>query len=174
MPLFEHKFEYAGVMSITPLATAHRLLAEAVEVLSTAAGPGAGDEELLSVLTLCEGVSRRLDRVSVATITALGRRGVFTERGYKTMAAGLSDLVGWERFEARRRVVAAEQVVPRVGLDGSVLPARLPHTAAVFAAGQASLRHVDAVATVLSSAGGRPAGAGRAGRSRRTAGRQDR
>ena len=32
---------------------------------------------------------------------------------------------------------------PRVGLDGAPLPARLPATAAVFAAGRASLRHVE-------------------------------
>ena len=46
-------------------------------------------------------------------------------------------------------MVAAEQVTPRVGLDGAALPARLPATAAVFAAGRASLRHVEAVARVL-------------------------
>jgi Domain of unknown function (DUF222) len=63
----------------------------------------------------------------------------------------VADLLGWERFEARRRVVAAEQVTSRVGLDGAALPARLPATAAVFAAGRASLRHVDAVARVLGS-----------------------
>ncbi len=63
----------------------------------------------------------------------------------------MADLLGWERFEARRRVVAAEQVVPRVGLDGAVLPARLPATGAAFAAGRAGLRHVHAVAAVLAS-----------------------
>jgi 5-methylcytosine-specific restriction protein A len=36
-------------------------------------------------------------------------------------------------------------------LDGSPLPARLPATAAVFAAGGASLRHVEAIARVLRS-----------------------
>jgi 5-methylcytosine-specific restriction protein A len=64
----------------------------------------------------------------------------------------LADLVGWERFEARRRVTAAEQVTARTGLDGSLLPARLPATAAVFAAGGAGLRHVEVVARVLGSA----------------------
>jgi 5-methylcytosine-specific restriction protein A len=61
----------------------------------------------------------------------------------------LSDLVGWERFESRRRSIAAEQVGARTSLDGSVLPARLPATAEVFAAGKASLRHVDVIARVL-------------------------
>jgi hypothetical protein len=35
---------------------------------------------------------------------------VFAERGYRSTAGALTDLLGWERFEARRRVVAAEQV----------------------------------------------------------------
>jgi 5-methylcytosine-specific restriction protein A len=52
----------------------------------------------------------------------------------------------------RRRVVAAERVTPRLGLDGAVLPARMPATAQVFSAGRASLRHVEAVARVLESA----------------------
>jgi Domain of unknown function (DUF222)/HNH endonuclease len=67
----------------------------------------------------------------------------------------LRDLLGWERFEARRRVTAAEQVCPRVGLDGGALPPRLAATAAVFAAGRASLRHVEAIARVLDSASAR-------------------
>ncbi|HXV92801.1 MAG TPA: DUF222 domain-containing protein [Pseudonocardia sp.] len=61
------------------------------------------------------------------------------------------DLLGWDRAEARRRVQAAEQVCERIGLDGQVLPARLPATAAAFAAGRAGLRHVDAVAAALAS-----------------------
>jgi len=98
---------------------------------------------------LCEGAGRRLDRTVVHTVAALERRGVFTERGYRSTAGALADLLGWERFEARRRVLAAEQVSARVGVDGAVLPARLPATAAVFAAGGAGLRHVEAIARVL-------------------------
>ena len=104
------------------------------------------------MLTRCEGAVRRLDRAAVAAVAGLERRGVFAERGYRSSAAALADLVGWERFEARRRVVVAEQVVARAGLDGAVLPARLPATAAVFAAGRAGLRHVDVIARVLGSA----------------------
>ena len=137
-------------MSGASLATAHRLLLQAVDALGEAAGLGS-DAELVSVLTLCEGVTRRLDRVTVDALAALDRRGVFAERGYKSAAAALSDLLGWERFEARRRVVAAEQVTARVGLDGAPLPARLPATAAVFAAGATSLRHVETIARVLGS-----------------------
>jgi hypothetical protein len=39
-----------GVLD-SPLAHAHRLLTEAVATLAAAAGPGAGDDELLSALT---------------------------------------------------------------------------------------------------------------------------
>jgi Domain of unknown function (DUF222)/HNH endonuclease len=135
----------------TPLVSARRLLAEAVDALGTAAGNGAGDEELLSVLAVCEATGRRLDKVVVDTVAALQRRGTFTDRGYKSTAAALADLLGWERFEARRRTVAAEQVTPRTGLDGAPLPARLPATAVVFAAGRASLRHVEVIARVLAT-----------------------
>ena len=135
-------------MSTGSLSTAHRLLAQAVDELSAVAETGA-DDELVSLLTVCEGAARRLDRVTVDAVAALERRGTFSERGYKSAAGALRDLLGWERFEARRRVTAAEQVTPRVGLDGGALPARLPRTAAAFERGEACLRHVDVIARVL-------------------------
>src|SRR5688572_14947987 len=136
----------------SPVATAHRLLTEAVEQLSAAAESGAaGDAELLSALTICEGVTRRLDRLTLTTISTLQRRGAFAERGYKSTAAALGELLGWEAFEAGRRVHAAEQVCPRIGVVGTVLPPRLAATAAVFEAGQARLRHVEVIARLLDS-----------------------
>ncbi|MDN5856181.1 MAG: hypothetical protein L0K86_25735, partial [Actinomycetia bacterium] len=69
-------------MTDSPLAAAHQHLVSAVEELS-AVGVGATNGELLSVLTLCEGVARRLDQLTVTTIAALERRGSFTERGYR-------------------------------------------------------------------------------------------
>ena len=110
-------------MSGASLATAHRLLLQAVDALGEAAGLGS-DAELVSVLTLCEGVTRRLDRVTVDALAALERHGVFAERGYKSASAALSDLLGWERFEARRRVVGrrAGDVTGRVGRGGPVGP----------------------------------------------------
>lgn len=85
-------------------------------------------------------------------MSELQRRGAFAERGYRTPVSALCDLAGWERFEARRRLLAAEQVCPRIGLDGATLPARLPATAAAFGSGQASLRHVEVIAKALESA----------------------
>lgn len=135
-------------MQAGPLVATHRRLGAALDELCAAAA-AASPKELLSVLTLCEGVARRLDRITVDAVSTLERSGTFVERGYTSAAAALGDLLGWERFEARRRVTVAEQVCPRRGLDGAPRPARLSATAAVFAAGQASLRHVEAVARVL-------------------------
>ena len=104
---------------------------------------------MLSALTIGEGIARRLDRLAVGVVADLVRRGTFGDRGYRNPVTGLCDLLGWDRAEARRRLIAAEQAQPRVGLDGSPLPPRLPCTAEVFAAGGASLRHVHAIARLL-------------------------
>ena len=140
-------------MTESPSAAAQRLLVQAADALLDAAS-SSSDAELVALLGTCESVVRRLDRATVDAVAALDRRGVFAEHGYRSPVQALSDLLGWERFEARRRVVAAEQVTPRTGLDGSVLPARLAATAEVFAAGRAGLRHVEVIARVL---GSRPA-----------------
>ena len=141
-------------MTESPLAAAQRLFAQAVDALRGVAETGTPDERV-SVLTLCEGVARQLDQVMVATVAGLDRDGVFAERGYKSPTRALSDLLGWEHFEAHRRVTAAEQVAPRIGLDGGVLPARLPATAELFAQGRTSLRHVEVITRLL---GSQPAG----------------
>lgn len=131
---------------------AYHLLREALAGLESAADRSATDAELVSVLTLCEGAVRQLDRLTVAATAALQRRGGFAARGYVNPVDALHDLLGLERFEARRRVVAAEQVCPRVDLQGQSMPARLPATAVVFDAGRAGLRHVEVIASVLGSA----------------------
>jgi Domain of unknown function (DUF222) len=136
------------------VAAARSLLREAIDALGEMAGSG-DDEERLSVLALCEVATRRLDQTVVTAVAGLERDGAFTERGYSSPARALVDLLGWEGREARRRVVAAEEVTPRVGLDGAALPPRLAATAAVFATGRASLRHVDVIARVLDSASAR-------------------
>jgi 5-methylcytosine-specific restriction protein A len=134
----------------SPSAAAQRLLVQAADAVLDAVG-SSSDAELVALLSMCESVVRRLDRVTVDAVAALDRRGVFAEKGYRSPVQALSDLLGWERFEARRRVVAAEQVTPRTGLDGSVQPARLPATAAVFADGRTGLRQVEVIARVLGS-----------------------
>jgi 5-methylcytosine-specific restriction protein A len=141
-------------MSESSLATAQCLFAQALDVVRGVAEAGSAGERV-SVLRLCEAVARQLDQVTVAAVAGLDRDGVFAERGYRSAVQALGDLLGWEGREARRRVTAAEQVAPRTGLDGAVLPARLPATAEVFGAGRVGLRHVEVIARVL---GGKTAG----------------
>ena len=141
-------------MTESPSAAAQRLLVQAADALLEAAG-ASSDAELVALLTTCESVVRRLDRVTVDAVAVLERRGVFAEHGYKSSTQALSDLLRCERYEAHRRVSIAGQVTPRTGLDGSVLPARLPATAHVFGQGRTSLRHVEVIARLLDS---KPAG----------------
>jgi len=138
-------------MSDRPLDGANRLFARAVEALRVAAGPTAGDADLLAVLTFGEGARRALDQVTVAALAALERRGIFAARGYRSSAAAVADRLGGERADAKRYLSAAEHVGPRTGLDGTPLPPRLAATAAAFDAGAACLRHVEVVARVLGS-----------------------
>jgi hypothetical protein len=146
-----HLFEYYGGVSETGVQKAYRLLVAGLDALDEAVGPTATDDELVSALTVYEGVSRRADRGVVGVVADLDRRGTFTERGYRNSTTALADLLRWDRGEARRRVIAAEQTQPRTGLDGTPLPAHLPETAEVFAAGATSLRHVDVIARLLAT-----------------------
>jgi hypothetical protein len=91
----------------------------------------------------------------VSRIADLQRRGTFGERGYRSPAAALVDLLGWDRGEAARRARVADQVGPRAGLDGQPLPPRLAATAQVFAAAATGLRHVETIARELGTAAGR-------------------
>jgi hypothetical protein len=116
--------------------------------LGVAGRPGVGDEELLAALRSQAGLERAVQRAMVDTVAELQRRGTFAERGQRPTTA-LADLLGLEPFEARLLVLAAEHVVPRVDLQGQVLPPRLPATAAAFTSGAASLRHVQAIAQLL-------------------------
>jgi hypothetical protein len=152
-------------MSADALATAVEHVRAAVDELRAVAESAmCTDEELLSVLTIVEGVSRQLDHLAVSTVATLQRRGTFAARGYTKPAGALSDLAGWDGFEAHRRVVAAEQACERISLDGTVLAARLPVTGKAFAAGRASLRHVEVIAGLLGSeAAGRLSEGKRAG-----------
>jgi 5-methylcytosine-specific restriction protein A len=138
---------------MSAVTTAYERLQEAIGELRDAAESAlTSDTELLSVLSVTEGVSRQLDHLTVSTTAALQRRGTFAERGYAKAEGALADLLGCDSSEAHRRVVAAEQACEQIGLDGTVLPARLPATGKAFAAGQAGLRHVEVIAALLNTA----------------------
>src|SRR5690242_12103015 len=69
----------------SPSAAAQRLLAQAADVLVEVAA-SSSDAELVTLLTTCKSVVRRLDRVTVNAVAALERRNVFAEKGYKSPA----------------------------------------------------------------------------------------
>jgi hypothetical protein len=83
-------------VSEAPLQVTSRLFAQAVAALRAVAGPAASEADLLGVLTVAEGVRRALDQAGVAALADLERRGTFGERGYRSSAAALGDLLGWD------------------------------------------------------------------------------
>ncbi|MEU7818254.1 hypothetical protein, partial [Pseudonocardia sp. NPDC049154] len=109
----------------SPVTDARRLLDEAVEALAAATGQAAA-AEMVDTLRAGEAVGRRLDQISGQAIAALDRQGSFAEHGYASPTRALQDLLRLDRGTAAQRVAVAEAVGPRSGLDGAVLPARLP------------------------------------------------
>ncbi|WP_232667802.1 DUF222 domain-containing protein [Pseudonocardia sp. TRM90224] len=108
-------------------------------------------EERCAATRELEVLGRRLDFARVCAISAFVREGGFHARGYRSPTNAIRDLWNIDRNDAKRYVTAAEHVCPRIALDGQVLPARLPATAAVFEAGVMSLRHVEKIVQVLGS-----------------------
>ncbi|WP_214371455.1 hypothetical protein [Pseudonocardia sp. H11422] len=62
-------------MTDSPLVLAHRAIADALNALAAAMDSSATDDELLSVVTLCEGLARKTDHLSTVTIAALDPGG---------------------------------------------------------------------------------------------------
>jgi hypothetical protein len=58
-------------MASSPVVAAHGHLTDAVDELSAACTPTATADDLLSVLTIGEGVARRLDQIVVAVVADL-------------------------------------------------------------------------------------------------------
>ena len=87
-------------MSESSLATAQRLFTQALDAVRGVAEAGSAGERL-SVLTLCEGMARQLDQVTVAAVAGLDRDGVFAERGYRSAVQALGTLLGWGATRGR-------------------------------------------------------------------------
>jgi 5-methylcytosine-specific restriction protein A len=132
---------------MSDIAGSHDTLVVGVSELRAAVSA----DERIAALSMCESVTRQLEYLSIQLVAGLSRDGVFAERGYSRPATAVADLLGCDPVLAARRVRVAEQVCPRTGLDGQVLPARLVATAAQFAAGRVSLRHVEVLAKALDS-----------------------
>jgi hypothetical protein len=120
------------------------------EMLDTVA---AGDDSTsrFERLRLIGLLHRLLGRESVDIIAGLMRDGEFAARGYKQPKSALANLLDIDSGEAGQLVTAAETVHPRTTRQGETLEPRLPATAAAFAAGDITVRHVSVVATVMES-----------------------
>ncbi|MDN5931960.1 MAG: HNH endonuclease [Pseudonocardia sp.] len=135
-------------MASNPLDTATQRVADALDELA-AITRTAPDDDLLSALLVCEGLTRRVDAISTAAIGALDDRGAFLSRGYRSVARALSDLLGWGYAPARTRATVAADVHSRTTLTGEQLPAYLPATAAAFTVGDIAMRHVEVIGRML-------------------------
>lgn len=148
--VLKHVFEYGEGVSTPAVQHAEALLGEGFTAL-TVAGAGAGDTDMFELARISARAMRRAEQQMVSFAAELSRRSAFSARGMRTVN-GLMELLGLDLPGARRVQIAAEQVMPRVDLQGQPLPPRLPGTAAAFAAGIAGLQHVQVVATLMNSA----------------------
>jgi 5-methylcytosine-specific restriction protein A len=124
-------------------------MAEVLAALDAACAPSTSDAERVEVLREYGAACDQLGAHGVQLIAVMGRSGVFVEHGYTKPEYAIADLLGWDRSPARRRVRVAEQVCPRVGLDGQILPAVFPATGAVLAEGRITVAHAEAIVDVL-------------------------
>ena len=137
-------------MVSTAVAHAETLLDEGYAALRDAGGNGAVDTDLLDIARVSNRAVRAGERALVATVAMLERGGVFAALGQRTVN-GLAELLSIEHAQARRLMLVADAVAPRIDLQGLELPARLPATAVVFADGHASLAHVQVIAALMNS-----------------------
>jgi Domain of unknown function (DUF222)/HNH endonuclease len=146
----EHPFDYNRGMSGDDVQAGVTLLHDGLTALHDAAGPHGSETDRVAVLSGLAAVEQHLHRVTVDTVAALQRDGSFAAHGQRAVTA-VSELLGIEARDARRIVLVAEQVCPRVDLQGQILPAVLPATAAAFHAGAVSLRQVEVIARLMNS-----------------------
>jgi hypothetical protein len=120
------------------------------EILDTVA-PGDDSRPRIERLRMMGLLRRLLERDSVDIIARLMRDGEFAALGYKKPTSALANLLDIDTGEAGQLVTAAQTVHPRTTLQGETLEPRLPATAAAFAAGDITVRHVSVVAKVMES-----------------------
>jgi hypothetical protein len=74
-------------------------------------------------------------------LAEVGQRVVLADLGFRDTAGLVSSVLRINRTEARHRVAAAEDLGPRRGLTGELLPAVFPRVAAAQAVGTVSPEH---------------------------------
>ena len=117
--------------------------------LDVSRSPSTTSAERIEVLREWGATSDRIGAGGVPLIAAMDRAGDFQLHGYTKPAYAIADLLGWDRAPARRQVRLAEQVCPRVALDGQILPAHLPATGAALTDSHITVGHAEAILSVL-------------------------
>ena len=117
-------------MSTGSLATARRLLAEALDALCATAASGA-DDELVGLLAVCEATARRIDRIAVDAVAALERRGTFTDRGYSSPVAANGNIYLTTLEDGTVTVLKAGTTKPEVVAKNPPLGERVAATPAI-------------------------------------------
>ena len=120
-----------------------------VSAIDEACTATVSDSEMIENLRDSGTVQDEFLAAQVMVVGEMIRLGVFTTHGYPRPDYAIAELLGWDRKPARRRVKLAEQVCPRMTLDGQPLPALLPATATVFAEGRVTVAAAEAIVAVL-------------------------
>ena len=88
-------------MSECAVVVAGRNVADRLDDVRTAA---ISTDDRILALSECETLMRRLEHFQIELIAGLDREGAFTERGYRSAAHAVADLLGWDTAQARRRL----------------------------------------------------------------------
>jgi 5-methylcytosine-specific restriction protein A len=124
-------------------------MATALAILDAARAPSTPAAEKVEVFRDYGIAHDQLDTRGVLMIADMTREGIFSDAGYPKPQYAVADLWSWDQRPARRRVQVADQVCPRIGLDGQVLPPHFPTTGAVMGEGRIAVAHAEAIVTVL-------------------------
>lgn len=109
----------------------------------------ASDVELLAELGAVQSRMRSLWAEMLSLVAEVDSRGIAGKEGYGTTVALIQALCRVPRGEARARMAAAADVLPRQGLDGATLPPRLPQTADAVAEAAIGAAEVRVIRSVL-------------------------
>jgi hypothetical protein len=135
-------------MTSTALAAAGDLILEVASQLRES-GSGMPEADVIAALAETRRVTRLLTQVQVEAVAELQRRGTFAAKGYRRPESAVAEMLTIERGRAMEIVRSANHVSARRDLQGQVLEPALSAMADAFAAGTASLQHVNLIARVM-------------------------
>ena len=106
--------------------------------------------ELRTALVEAEAQLRRSHAHVLAVLAEAQSRNLAEIAGYPNLVDLQHDLLNVTRWEGKRRLAHADAVLPRRGLGGAHIPARLPATGEALREGAIGTDHVDTIVRHLS------------------------